>query len=257
VTYTGNPNLKPEESESYNVGVQWKPTSSLQFALDYWDIKQDKKIEKAIPGPIVANFCTTQSSTVCERAAPHPGEALGELLNVNATFANAGQQHVNGIDLAAYTNWDLGPGSLAVNLDYTRMLKFERALPLADGTGYQVRDIVGKYEYPEDRAVLTGDYSTEAWGVNATVNYIGSFADLNGSPDYFDSTRNVSSWTTVNLQARYTGFQGLTIAVGADNVFDEFPPFAIGDGDTDLYGYVSGVHDPRGRFLYGKVTYKF
>jgi iron complex outermembrane recepter protein len=257
VTYTGNPNLKAEESESYNVGVQWKPTTSLQFALDYWDIKQDHKIDKTLPGPIVANFCTTQASTVCERADPRPGDALGELLNVNATFDNVGEQHVNGVDLAAYTNWDLGPGSLAVNLDYTRTLEFERALPLADGTGFKSRDVVGKYEYPEDRAVLTGDWSMQSWGLNATVNYIGSFADLNGSPDYFDSTRDVSSWTTLNLQARYTGFQGLTVALGVDNAFDESPPFAIGDSDTDLYGYVSGVHDPRGRFVYGKLTYKF
>jgi outer membrane receptor protein involved in Fe transport len=93
--------------------------------------------------------------------------------------------------------------------------------------------------------------------VNAAVNYTGSFADVNGSPDYFDSTRDVSSWTTVNLQGRYTGFEGLTIALGIDNAFDEFPPFAIGDADTDLYGYVSSVHDPRGRYIYGKLTYEF
>ncbi len=257
VTYSGNPNLKAEESESYNVGAVWKPTASLQFALDYWDIKQDDKIDKMVPGPIVANFCTTQASTVCDRADPLPGDTLGSLLNVNASFDNVGQQHVNGIDFGAYTTWDIGGGSLGVNLDYTRMLKFERALPLADGTGFESRDIVGKYEYPEDRFVLSGDWSMQDWGVNATVNYIGSFADLNGSPDYFDSTRDVSSWTTLNLQARYTGFEGLTIAVGLDNALDEFPPFAIGDGDTDLYGYVSGVHDPRGQFLYGRLTYKF
>ena len=61
----------------------------------------------------------------------------------------------------------------------------------------------------------------------------------------------------MNLQGRYTGFEGLTLAVGVDNAFDEEPPFAIGDGDTDLYGYVAGLHDPRGQFFYGKLTYRF
>jgi outer membrane receptor protein involved in Fe transport len=257
VTYTGNPDLKAEESEAFNVGAVWQPTSSLQFALDYWDIKQDDKIDKALPGPLVAGFCTTQESTVCARGTPREGDTLGALQNVFATFDNAGQQHVNGIDFAAYTNWDFGSGLLAVNFDYTHTLEFERALPTADGAGFESRDVAGRYEYPEDRFILTGDWSTESWGVNAAVNYTSSFADLNASPDYFDSTRDVSSWTTVNLQGRYTGFAGLTIALGIDNAFDEFPPFAIGDADVDLYGYVSSVHDPRGRYIYGKLTYDF
>ena len=89
------------------------------------------------------------------------------------------------------------------------------------------------------------------------MHYISSFDDLNGALDFNDRTRSVDSFLTVNLQARYTGFEGLTLAVGLDNVFDEEVPFAIGDGDTDLYGYVQSQHDPRGRFAYGTVTFKF
>ena len=39
----------------------------------------------------------------------------------------------------------------------------------------------------------------------------------------FDSNRSrtVGSFTTLNLQGRYTGFEGLTIAVGIDNALDE------------------------------------
>src|SRR4030042_393176 len=99
---------------------------------------------------------------------------------------------------------------------------------------FEPKDITGKYEYPEDRFVLTGDWELSGWGFNAAVNYIGSFEDLNGSPDYAASTRDVDAFVTLNLQARYTGFDGLTLAVGLDNALDEEPPFAIGDGDTDL-----------------------
>ena len=144
-----------------------------------------------------------------------------------------------------------------MGLDYSHLLNFERAFPTADGSSFAPKDVTGKYEYPEDRFVLSGGWELQSWGFNAAVNYIGSFEDLNGSPDYDASTRDVDSFVTLNLQARYTGFEGLTIAVGLDNALDEDPPFAIGDGDTDLYGYVSGVHDPRGRFMYGKVTYRF
>ena len=164
---------------------------------------------------------------------------------------------MNGIDLSAHYTPDFAGGALALGLDYSHLLEFSKALPSADGTTFEERDVTGRYEYPEDRFVLTGDWQASSWGVNAAVNYIGSFDDLNGSPDYFDSTRSVDAFVTLNLQARYTGFENITMVLGADNALDEDPPFAIGDGDTDLYGYVSGMHDPRGRFVYGRMTYNF
>ncbi len=257
VVYTGNPDLKAEESETYNLGVGWKPTDSLQFALDYWDITQDDKIDKMLPGPLVANFCTVQDSPVCVRSAPLAGDTLGGLISVNSTFSNVGEQHVRGIDLSAFSSWDVGGGALGVGLEYSHLLKFERAFPTSDGTTFKQKDLTGKYEYPEDRFILTGDWQLSNWGFNAAVNYIGEFEDLNGTTDFDASTRTVDSLVTLNLQARYTGFEGLTLSLGLDNALDEEPPFAIGDGDTDIYGYVSSQHDPRGRFMYGKATYRF
>ena len=78
-----------------------------------------------------------------------------------------------------------------------------------------------------------------------------------GILDLDDDTRTVDSFVTLNLQARYSGIDNTVITLGIDNVFDEDPPFAIGDGDADLYGYVSGQHSPRGQFIYSKVTYRF
>ena len=31
----------------------------------------------------------------------------------------------------------------------------------------------------------------------------------------------------------------------------------IGDADVDVYGYVQNLHSPRGRFAYGRATYRF
>jgi hypothetical protein len=90
----------------------------MQFGLDFWDITQDDKIDKMLPGPIVANQCTVQSSPVCDRGTPLPGDTLGPLLNVYSSFSNVGEQHVQGIDLSAYSSWDVGGGALSVNLDY-------------------------------------------------------------------------------------------------------------------------------------------
>ena len=82
--------------------------------------------------------------------------------------------------------------------------------------------------------------------------------DFGGILDYdTNKSRTVDSFMTLNLQLRYTGLRNTQLSLGLDNALDEKPPFAIGDGDTDLYGYVSSQHDPRGRYVYGKVTYSF
>jgi outer membrane receptor protein involved in Fe transport len=62
---------------------------------------------------------------------------------------------------------------------------------------------------------------------------------------------------TTNLQFTYTGLKNTKVALSIDNALDEDPPFAVGDGDTDLYGYVRDIHNPRGRFWSLKTTYSF
>jgi iron complex outermembrane receptor protein len=263
INFTGNPDLDAEESENFNVGVAWKPNDMWQMSVDYWDIKQENKIDEEPFGFLYSNFCDVQDSPVCVRNTPLPGDSLGELQSINATFTNIGEQTTNGVDVSVYFRSELIGGDLVLGLDYSHMLEFQKVELNQDGTALIERDLTGEYEYPEDRAVLTGDWGTADWGVRATVNYIGQFedapdADFDGILDYdTNKTREVDAFTTVNLQGRYTGIQGLTIAVGVDNAFDEEPPQAIGDGDTDVYGYVSALHDPRGQFFYGKLTYRF
>lgn len=263
IVFAGNPDLEAEESENFNVGAAWRPNDMWQFSVDYWDIKQDKKIDEVSFGYLYNQFCNVQTSDVCVRGTPLPGDTLGELQSLNSGFINIGEQSTNGVDVSAYFRNTVMGGELFVGLDYSRMLEFKKRELSADGSSLVSRDLTGEYEYPEDRFVLTGDWGFDAWGVRAALNYTGSFEDtpdidFDGVLDYdTNNSRSVGSYTTLNLQGRYTGFEGLTLAVGIDNALDEEPPFAIGDGDTDLYGYVSGMHDPRGQFIYGKVTYRF
>ena len=67
----------------------------------------------------------------------------------------------------------------------------------------------------------------------------------------------VDSQFLVDLQGGYNVSDSVRLVLGVNNLFDEEPPFAIGNGDSDLYGYVGGIHNPRGRFLYTKATFRF
>jgi iron complex outermembrane receptor protein len=263
IEFAGNPDLDAEESETLNVGVAYRPNAAFEVTLDYWDIKQEKKIDEVPFGFIYAQNCNVQGSPVCVRGAPLPGSALGPLQIIHSGFINIGEQSASGIDLGGYFSFDAGPGRMTLGLNYTRLLDFERVELDPTGSFFVTRSLEGEYEYPEDRAALTVDWGNDDFGVHAAIYYIGPFedapdVDFDGTLDYDQfKTREVDSYTTVNLQLRYTGIPGLKLLVGVDNVFDEMPPFAVGDGDTDLYGYVQSIYSPRGRFWSAKAIYKF
>ncbi len=260
IVFTGNPDLDAEESESINLGVSFQ-SSGFAASLDYWDITQDKKIDEAI-GFAYQQECNNQASTICIRGTPLPGDVLGPLSQINATFDNINQQSAKGIDLETSYRFDVGGGTLAFGLNYSRLLDFERVEigPLGDSV---VRDATGEYKYPEDRATLSADFGLDKFGVYAAINYIGSFQDLpdsdfNTVPDYNEvDTRDVGSFTTLNLQARFKATDSMKFLLSVDNALDEEPPFAVGDGNNDLYGYVQGAHNPRGRFWSARAIFTF
>lgn len=263
VNFSGNAQLDAEESESYNIGVIVEPLSSLHLSMDYWDITQQEKIDRVPVGYIYKKYCNDQNSSVCQRATPLPGEALGGLNSVNSSFVNIGEQSVTGIDVGVVYSMELASGNLALRLDYSYLIDFERVELNADGNRFITRSLAGEYEYPEHRWAASADWQGQYWGVNASINYVGEFED---SPDFdFDgvldydihSTRSVDAMATLSMQARFSGLANTLLTLGVDNVLNEEPPFAIGDGDDDLYGYVSSQHNPRGRFIYGKITYTF
>jgi iron complex outermembrane recepter protein len=263
IIFSGNPDLEPEESETLNLGVAWRPRDSLELSLDYWDITQENKIDEAPFGFIYQQFCGVQDSDVCVRSPPVGGATLGTLQTINSGFLNIGEVNASGVDLTGYQRFDVGPGRLTLGLSYQHLLEYERVELNSAGTAFVARALEGEYEFPEDRAQLSADFSADTWGVYALLSYIGAFedtpdVDFDGVLDYdLFTTPKVDSWTTLNLQFRYTGMDNVQLLVGVDNVLDEEPPFATGDGDTDLYGYVQAVHNPRGRFWNAKAIFRF
>ena len=90
------------------------------------------------------------------------------------------------------------------------------------------------------------------------MTFIGEFEDYQSPQDVESSqARTIDSQALLDLQMRYDFSSATRLTLGANNVLDEEPPFAIGDGDGDLYGYASNVHNPRGAFVYAKLNFKF
>jgi len=258
IIFSGNPDLRPEKSETFNVGAVFRPMDALSLSVDYWDIEQKNKIDEVPRIFIYTAECNNQASTICVRGAPLPGDTLGPLDHINSGFVNIGKQTARGIDLAATYSMAAGAGTFALGLDYTHLLEFDKIVLDSTGLAFEKQEFAGEYEYPDDRIALTGDYRFGDWGIYSRVNYISSFKDWRDlSPSALAPVRSVSSFTTVNFQFTYEGIKNTRVALSIDNAFDEKVPVAIGDGDSDIYGYVSSTHNPRGRFWSLKTTYSF
>jgi iron complex outermembrane recepter protein len=108
----------------------------------------------------------------------------------------------------------------------------------------------------------TLSYSKSSWDAAISENFQSSYRDLLGTLE--DNTvpgfveRDVGSYSTVDLQVAYSGIRSLKMAVGLRNAFNKSPPYTNAGGQNYFQaGYDPGYVDPRGRFLYGFLTYAF
>jgi iron complex outermembrane recepter protein len=68
--------------------------------------------------------------------------------------------------------------------------------------------------------------------------------------------RTVGSLSLWDIQGSYSGFKNLKLTLGVKNLFDRNPP-VTNEGFTFQAGFDPSYYDPRARFVYGSVNYKF
>ncbi len=110
---------------------------------------------------------------------------------------------------------------------------------------------------PERKLVASVDWSLDSWGVSAKATHYDSVLvpNNNASLDY-----ETGSATLVDLEGRYTLPMGVGLALGVNNVFDEYPNATPGsiNSPTGSVGFPS--YSPfgfNGRFLYGRLSYNW
>lgn len=249
----GNPNLKPEDAENFNLGVIIRPTDALSVSADYWRFDIDDIIVKDSLQQILNNDCLDDGVANDPRVHRGPG---GVIRSVDVAFANAASLITEGVDLAADYNFEAGGmGSFDVGIRATYITKYSfqqvAGAPRTDGAGS--RNFTNPFtSTPEWRANLNLDWTRGNHSAGAIVRFISSYDDDNGGG------ANIDSYTTLDLQYNYKiaklfgASEGTSLSFGILNVFDEDPPFAVG-----VQGFDSKVHDPRGQMVYFRARQAF
>lgn len=260
----GNPDLKPEKSKQYSIGVVLSPVKSLSVGLDWFHIKIDNMVLR--PGALAMVKAARAGGNLFyagDVQFSNDDPVSGEVLQVDQTLRNIGSATVEGLDVDARWNELFSFGRVSVAFNGTWMSKYdlnnagitEKSVgTIATPDGTPITIAINGGTVLRWKHTLSGTWSTDDWSATLAQNYssgYGDVNDLNGNPHH------VSAFTSYDAQLSYTGVKNLKLTLGARNLFDKDPPLFIGAGNYFGYGFNPQEYDARGRFVYVSANYKF
>lgn len=244
--FEGNPDLEPEESSSYNLGVIYEFTENLDISVDYYSYDIDNIID-ADTQFVFSNF--GNDPDVVERIPTGIDGDPGEVVQVFDSFQNLGDLETSGLDMDVNYSLESSYGQFGFGFVMNYVLEYEEYRPGADG-GVRLNAEAGDFEQPEVRWTASMDWAQDDLAASLAVNYVGEFA---GDADAGFGDKTVDAWTTVDATVTYMGLENTTLTLGATNLFNEEPPYS----HHDFFGFVNTVHSGQGRFMYVQANYRF
>jgi iron complex outermembrane recepter protein len=251
----GNPNLKPEESKSYNIGFVWDVTQSLTASIDFYRVPQTNRIASNAQFVVDNETNPPVGASVTRAASPAPG-VPGRITLITSPFINVSSQEVQGADLDLSYRMSLGSYGklkLSTSVAYYDYLKQSSApnAPAVNviGTGGQ------GFSYSRVRSRTQAEWGVGDWNNILVMSYDRAYKEDDVAKLAVDpnALRTVAAYTTFDTQVAYSGFKGIKLIGGIRNLLDKDPPFKANSTE----GYDVERDNPRGRFFYVQVNYAF
>ncbi len=287
-TTVGNPNLTPETANTWTAGVVI--TSPIQsalfdrfrltvdwFSIDVKDAIGEQTVAVALqqcydpalnPAFASGDAAAVAASQFCQLVPRNSSN--GGLGNVSRTFVNNGSFKVSGIDVALDWGYDVGPGSVNLNVYANYLLDFKSSalaavIPEIDyigtaGTGENGLN-TGVYEY---RVLTTLGYTWDGAYLGLQWQHMPSIEDASEAQFGPNATTGRPSYNLFNLNGNYAVSDAVNIRFGVDNLFNKRPP--LGNRNTAVDGtgatlpgggFDSLFYDTNGRRFYVGANFQF
>jgi len=253
----GAADLEPERSFNLSAGLTAAPVKGLRLSVDLFRIQVNNRIT-------LSERFDLGGLTPAQRTAL----GLGSFDAINF-FTNAVDLETRGVEaVAAYTG-DLAGGTLNVNAGYSY---FENRIRRVDAPPPQLAAngipgaLIGLEERntlttaaPNNRFVFNADWSNEVFGGLIRVNRYGSTTrqfDFGGG---FAPRQTFGPEWQVDLEVSYTIAKTVNLAIGANNIFDNYPDPSIDDinGAGNLAYDVLSPIGINGRYVYARARVNF
>nr|MEA2797972.1 iron complex outerrane recepter protein [Phenylobacterium sp.] len=286
----GNPNLKPEKSDTYTVGLVWQPSflPGVNLTVDYFDIKVTDYISNIGANTIINGCINGTNPDFCSLVHR---DSVGSIRSTQGyvidTVLNQGALHTNGVDVSAgyHTGLDTfgiqNMGSISANLVGTWLDKLETTVL----NGESPIDCAGLYgatcstlggstnPNPHWRHKLRLTWNTPfeyGWfgglGLSAQWRYYSevkldatsSDPRLKGDVPATDAKLGARSY--LDLLATFKVKDNYSFRVGVNNVLNQDPPLTgsnncpAGPCNQNVYAQ---MYDTLGRYIFVGLTADF
>ncbi|HTV85116.1 MAG TPA: TonB-dependent receptor [Dyella sp.] len=277
---SGNPNLKPEKSQSFTAGIVVQPASWLSASIDYYNIRKSNVIVPADPGVALLNYYQTGTilpgyTILFDTPDPQHPTAPPRPIFVGADYINGNWLKTTGVDVDVQAHFHFSNGVTFISeVSGTQIFQWKE-----DVAG-QVQSYVGT-QGPYNLSSGAGTPRTKGNWAN-TVEYgplsvtltayftsheYESAQDVTGTTDCFDTLGpdggplapncTMASFTYFNLVGSYALNNHITLTASVDNLTDRTPPI-------DPLNYAANLYNPTfdfagivGRFWNVGVKVKF
>jgi outer membrane receptor protein involved in Fe transport len=260
---SGNPSLKPETANTYNIGFSWNSRASapllsdLSLSVDYYNIKI-KNVISTVPGLTVLSKCYNLDGSNPNYDASNQFCALlqrdsnGQLQIINLPYLNLGGLKTDGIEIQA--NWGVrlsdigiggGSGKIYVNtaIGYTRHFS-RQTLPGADFQDFA--GTIGNGAYPHWKALTTFGYSSRGGGIGLRWRFQQAMDDITSVTTPSNPAPGTPEYDVFDLFGTLKVNRTIEFRAGITNLFDKKAQLvSSSQNSTDL-----AVFDPVGRSFY-------
>jgi iron complex outermembrane recepter protein len=262
----GNPNLLPEEGDTYTAGLIYRPSwiQGLQASVDWYDITINDAVGQLGQQRIV-DECYAGTTALCSLVERDP--TSNRIVRVFDVFLNVAEAKVRGVDFeiqySGLPDW-IGSAEETFTVRALAGHTLERS-NLATPTSVR-RVLDGGFDtgvlYPEWKADLVVRYTIGPWGTQLSQEYISS-SKINGQwvegRDVDDNT--LPAYANTNMRLSYEGETGAgskwDVSLFVTNLFDRHP-IIVPNYDSRVGAQnVSNNYDAYGRRYQLGVNYRF
>jgi iron complex outermembrane receptor protein len=277
-----NPDLQPETSRSYTLGLVYAPTASFNGTFDVYQISRKNEVDRLSSANVMERFFqlgdasyandilrSADPTTALLDASGRPIPGTERVVGVRRKFLNLGETIVRGADLELSYRFQIADSarvSSSLFLGYVKDNLFQRDKGLPFG---QFADDALSNN-PTYKARLSSNIQVGSLNLTGSVNYVSDMAVPSTSTTTGIRTEcnpgvasdpvdmallggdcRVASFTTVDTGISYSPIKGLTLSATLRNLFNRRAPY-----DPGYTYYNNALHNAQGRTASISVSYK-
>jgi iron complex outermembrane receptor protein len=252
----GNSNLKPETGHSITAGLSYAPQAlpGLGLSATLWEITEENSIQ------------SIDAQTIIDNENSFPGRVIrnsaGIITEVDSTLVNFGTISVRGIDYQVSWKHPLFAGVIEASISATQTYHYQASLLPGLAPENRVSQASTDLNWaPRWKAVAHTSWMQGPFSASIDGRYTGIYRDYLPMPDgVYQSLGNFWIFdVNAKLHIKTPGWvstlapEGADVEIGAINAFNQLPQYS----NNPYVGYDGRQADIRGRFLYGKIGFRW